>query len=152
MSLKSPYRKLALSVAGIAAAAGLAFAFGLGPGASGQTGDPSQLRADKSQATTSWPKNAAGLTYGSAGEAKSPADEPDLILAYATNGKLGYVKRTDLEPASPSSPQQAVAQQMARADILSQQIPVYAVDGVTQIGVFIIDYNLAGIEESAADM
>lgn len=86
-----------------------------------------------------YPKDAKGLTYGSAVQANSPANEPDLIQVYATNGKTGYVYRTQLEPQSdPTSPAQAVAEQNARAAhaAVIKTIPVYASDGTTVIGSF----------------
>lgn len=56
--------------------------------------------------------NAEGFTYGSAGEAKTPEEEPDLIAVEATNGKVGYVFKTDLEHAEGDyikNPAEAVA-------------------------------------------
>lgn len=85
----------------------------------------------------SWPKNPAGLTYGSSLYAKSPADEPDLIAAYARNGRIGYVKRINLESPAPGTPREALAMQ-ARSGGVDQQLPVYDLDGDTQIGVFIL--------------
>ncbi|HEY3373726.1 MAG TPA: hypothetical protein VGK02_01505 [Candidatus Aquicultor sp.] len=86
--------------------------------------------------STAWPKNEQGVTYGSGLDAKSLEDEPDLIRVEATNGKEGYAYRTDLEGPDPSSPAAAVAQQKARGG-KPRVIPVYEVDGVTQIGVFL---------------
>lgn len=85
----------------------------------------------------SYPKNAQGLTYGSDLYAKSPQDAPDLVLAMATNSEEGYVLRTDLEEPMPTSPQEALAQQAARAG-KDRVIPVYESDGITQIGVFMV--------------
>ncbi|MDI6816952.1 MAG: hypothetical protein QME41_07165 [Actinomycetota bacterium] len=87
---------------------------------------------------TVWPKNTHGVTYGSSADAVSYEDEPDLIRVLATNGKEGYAYRTDLEGPVPSSPAAAVAQQKARGD-KPRVIPVYEVDGVTQIGVSVSD-------------
>lgn len=87
---------------------------------------------------TVWPKNIHGVTYGSSADAVSYEDEPDLIRVLATNGKEGYAYRTDLEGPVPSSPAAAVAQQKARGD-KPRVIPVYEVDGVTQIGVSVSD-------------
>jgi len=89
---------------------------------------------------TVWPKNDLGVTYGSGADAVSYEDEPDLISVVATNGKSGYAYRTDLEGPVPSSPAAAVAQQKARGD-KPRVIPVYEVDGVTQIGVFLCEYS-----------
>jgi hypothetical protein len=84
-----------------------------------------------------WPLNASGLTYGSSAAAVSPQGEPDLIMAEATNGKAGYVYRSDLEEPAPSSLQEALRIQAARAGTW-REIPVYLVDGSTKIGVFVI--------------
>lgn len=86
-----------------------------------------------------WPKNASGQTYGSGLRATSPADEPDLILVEATNGRIGYALRTDLEDPDPSTPEEAVRLQSARGG-RSREIPVYLVDGRTKVGVFLIGY------------
>jgi hypothetical protein len=85
-----------------------------------------------------WPENANGLSYGSALDATCPEDEPDLIQVVATNGKDGYVLRTDLEVAAGANlqtPQAALSEQAARAG-QSQALPVYELDGTTVIGVF----------------
>jgi len=91
-------------------------------------------------APTIWPQNASGMTYGSGADAKSLEDEPDLICVQATNGEVGYAYRTDLEGTEPSSPAEALAQQREQGDN-PRAIPVYETDGVTQIGVFVIQYG-----------
>ncbi|MDZ4179657.1 MAG: hypothetical protein U1E29_10555 [Coriobacteriia bacterium] len=88
-------------------------------------------------AKTEWPVNAKGLTYGSSMYALSPEDEPDLIEVLATNGKVGYALRTDLEGPTPATPEQAAVQQSTR-DAAPRVVPVYDLDGVTEIGVFVI--------------
>lgn len=90
-------------------------------------------------APTAWQKNKHGVTYGSGLKAESVEDEPDLILVEASNGKLGYAYRTDLEGADPSSPAAAVAKQKAEEGT-TDLIPVYEVDGVTRIGSFVIHH------------
>ena len=139
-SVSTGHRTVIVSIVSVVA---LAVAIGLGSQALGGLGEPG-ARVDQDRGTTDWPRNESGLTYGSAAEAQSPDDEPDLILAYATNGELGYVKRTDLVPPSPSSPEEALARQEAMGDG-TEEIPVYEVDGVTQIGVFIIHYGDEGV-------
>lgn len=84
-----------------------------------------------------WPTNARGQTYGSDAYANAQTGEPDLIAAYATNGKEGYVARTDLDGPVPTNVSQAIAQNSAP----SRTIPVYLSDGITQIGVFVIGAN-----------
>lgn len=88
--------------------------------------------------TTNWPKNVNGVTYGSGLDAVSAEDQPELIQVEATNGKVGYVYRADLEGPEPSSPAAAIALQKANAG-KSRTLPVYSQDGVKQIGVFLTD-------------
>lgn len=90
------------------------------------------------QGPTNWPANARGQSYGSALFADSPDDEPDLIMATATNGKDGYVLKTDLDGPTPGTPEEALSRQAERAGKV-RVIPVYGVDGVTIIGEFVID-------------
>ncbi len=77
--------------------------------------------------------NANGMTYGSGLDATSPGTEPDLIEAIGVGGIHGYVRSADLIPAEPTNPSDAVLQQV---DAPGRVIPLYAVDGVTEIGVF----------------
>ena len=80
---------------------------------------------------TGWATNAHGQTYG----VPNDQGEPDLMAATATNGKEGYVYRTELEGPMPTSPAQAV--QWTREDAgQTHTIPVYESDGITQIGEF----------------
>lgn len=78
--------------------------------------------------------NARGETYGVAGD----GPEPDLIAAMATNGRQGYVRRTELDSAAganPSTPAEALAWQDAHAGE-TFFIPVYESDGETVVGSF----------------
>jgi hypothetical protein len=94
--------------------------------------------------TGAWPTNAKGQTYGSGLDANAATGEPDLIAAWATNGKQGYVLRTDLDGPMPTSPSQAIAMNTAPP----RTIPVYESDGVTQIGVFVVGGASATAEPS----
>jgi hypothetical protein len=96
--------------------------------------------APSGSATTDWPTNADGLSFGSAARATSPQDEPDLIQAEATNGKVGYVLRTDLEGKEPLTPEEALLLQSAQAG-KDTVIPVYKADGRTRIGVFVVSHD-----------
>lgn len=87
-------------------------------------------------------RNLRGLTYGSELDATTPADAPDLLAAYATNGKLGYVLNKDLHPQGVANPTAALQAQAAKTT--PTQIPVYAVDGTTVIGVYVITAPSAG--------
>ena len=56
--------------------------------------------------------NSAGLSYGSALEAETAEEEPDLIAVETKDGKMGYVYKTDLEKAEGdeiSDPEEACA-------------------------------------------
>jgi hypothetical protein len=88
-----------------------------------------------------WPVNAGGQTYGSSALAVTPEDEPDLIKALATNGQTGYISRAEMQAIDGSqvkTPEEALAWQAAHADE-THVLPVYAVDGVTVIGEFVIE-------------
>ena len=97
----------------------------------------------QSQRTPVYAQNARGETYGSAMLAFQPADEPDLILAQATNGKVGYVRAAELDAASGADidrPKDALTW-TSRLDAAASTgrlaaVPVYLVDGRTVIGVF----------------
>ncbi|GAA4626336.1 hypothetical protein [Cellulomonas oligotrophica] len=89
-------------------------------------------------------ENALGQTYGSAAIAQAPELEPDLISAVATNGKVGYVLKTDLDEANGTTAAESFT---SPADALRWQetegtkdhtIAVYDVDGTTQIGEFVV--------------
>jgi len=88
--------------------------------------------------------NSNGLTYGSAADSDKPENEPDLIRVLATNGKEGYVKKTELEDAdgttaarSFKSPEDAVAWQYSEG-LKDRTVAVYASDGETVIGEFLV--------------
>lgn len=83
----------------------------------------------------SFAHNAKNQTFGSVGDLKDPADEPDLILVVANEGGEGYVLRDQLNGPMPGSPAEAVAQAKAPQ---SRVIPVFVSDGVTKIGTFTI--------------
>lgn len=107
-------------------------------------------------------KNAAGQTYGSAADSNAPENEPDLIAVVTTNnlttkqvsrmsvaaaaatdtggGQQGYVKKDELAEAdgsNVSNPEEA-AKWMAGGAKEDHLVPVYASDGMTQIGTFVI--------------
>ncbi len=74
--------------------------------------------------------NSQGKKFGSA-DTTAKGAVPDLVAAYATNGRLGYVKKTDLDTAAPKSPAEAAARGSA-----PRSVAVYATDGTTQLGTF----------------
>jgi hypothetical protein len=90
-----------------------------------------------------YPLNESGLTYGSLSDAISVDTEPDLIFVAATNGKLGYAYRTDLNEADGTTaaltmktPEERLAWQTERDAAGTIFVPVYEVDGLTAIGEF----------------
>lgn len=88
--------------------------------------------------SSSFPVNANGETYGSDANAAWDA-QPDLISAFATNGKTGYISRVALEAADGSdvnSLSQAAAYIASTKS--SRSIPVYEQNGTTVIGSFVI--------------
>lgn len=99
--------------------------------------DSTSTQAAVQSATTDWPVNERGQTYGSEVKAQSEADVPDLVSVVATNGKHGYCLNSQLN-ATPEPPKTAEeAEAMMRAVLCEVTvIPVYESDGTTQIGVF----------------
>jgi hypothetical protein len=111
-------------------------AVGVGAGAMAYAATTSDDdRVDNDKPGRVYPVNERGITYGSALGANSPADEPDLILAYGVDGTLGYVLKTDLYGEDPASPEVAAA----RATTQRVSIPLYAEDGTTVIGEFVLE-------------
>lgn len=128
---------------------------------------PVGLSAEQGVLTTpkpapTYPQNANGQTYGSAAEATSPDNEPDLISVITTNnllpadaakltateiaavdtgrGEVGYVRKTELNDANGSnikSPDEA-AEWMRDGARKDHAVTVYEKDGVTPIGQFIV--------------
>lgn len=86
------------------------------------------------QTATEWAVNENGQTYGVVNDTGSP----DLIAVIATNGKSGYAYRADMDvqPAF-KTPADALAWQETHQGN-SFSLPVYASDGQTIIGEFII--------------
>ena len=90
-----------------------------------------------------YPRNAGGLTYGSGLQATRPDNEPDLIQVTATNGKTGYVYRTDITAPEPASPQEAAARSTTNQG--SKTVPVYGQDGTSVIGEFVLAAPAPGV-------
>lgn len=80
-----------------------------------------------------FPKNKSGETYGSARDVSPNEKDPDLIKARGINGKIGYVRATDLEEDEPKTPEEALAQQTKQT---TRVINVYESDGNTIIDKF----------------
>ncbi len=98
-----------------------------------------------------FPVNQLGETYGS-GAGLLSREQPDLIRAFATNGKVGYVSKAALAAnggASVSNPNQAVEWDKimeARGDVT---LPVYAKDGTAIIGGFVIKPGIAVVHPAS---
>lgn len=88
----------------------------------------------KSSAFMMLPENENDQTFGSASIAQVTGDMPDLVSAVTTDGVKGYVYSQDLQPKTPSDPQEALAMNAEAAS--NPSIPVYAQDGTTIIGTF----------------
>ncbi len=96
-----------------------------------------QIEVNPSPTTSVYPRNARGETFGSS--LASATEEPDLILAYGVGGTMGYVRAKDLNDVlQPKTPEEAVAYMRAKesAPYSVRNIPLYAADGETIIGVF----------------
>lgn len=106
----------------------------------------STIVAFASKSPTTFSINSKGLTYGSALNATSREEEPDLIAAIGVDGTEGYVYASDLEEKMPSSPAEAVAitkaikEKKAKSKnnkpVVIRSIPLYSSDGKTIIGTF----------------
>ncbi|MFA5531041.1 MAG: hypothetical protein WDA11_10295 [Thiohalomonadaceae bacterium] len=96
----------------------------------------------------SYPINESGLTYGSASDAASPEEEPDLISAVGVDGIEGYVYSKDLQEGAPNTPEEAIVMTKAMDEkmaslrlgetLVVRTIPLYDIDGKTIIGKFAI--------------
>lgn len=88
----------------------------------------------------SYATNAEGQTYGSALEARTPQEEPDLIEAYGDDGTSGYVRADDLNGPAPT--REEVLEHIdaqEKGAIPDVRIPLYESDGTTVIGTFTIE-------------
>lgn len=78
-----------------------------------------------------YPVNENGMTYGSGGGIDEDDPGPDLVAAYGTNGRCGFVRATDLP-----QPARTLAQALVDPSPEGRDVPLYAQDGVTVIGEF----------------
>ena len=85
-----------------------------------------------------YPVNEHGMSYGSGANIDEDDPGPDLVAAYGTNGRCGFVRASDRDEEPPADPEEASAY-MADLDPDGRDIPLYAQDGVTVIGSFHID-------------
>jgi hypothetical protein len=76
-----------------------------------------------------YPVNENGMTYGSGAGIDEDDPGPDLVAAYGTNGRCGFVRADDLP-----QPARTLAQALASPSPDGRDLPLYAQDGVTVIG------------------
>ena len=99
-----------------------------------------------------FPLNSRGQTYGSAAGISNKADLPDLVLVRADNGVLGYITKADfigptLRPQMVKTwPTDAHGNYIEPSTVL----PVYAQNGVTQVGLFTTQAGQEGNPQPAA--
>jgi hypothetical protein len=86
--------------------------------------------------------NENGQTFGSSADSVLPCEFPDLIGVVATNGREGYIYFTDSIDHPSYVPRSMEEQQAMREQghTVYRTVPVYDVDGRTQIGEF--EYSL----------
>jgi len=82
--------------------------------------------------------NQNGQTYGTLDLAEFD-NAPDLLQAVGVDGNTGYVYRIDLFGEMPKTPEEALRLQAERDARGSYTIPLYANDGKTIIGEFLME-------------
>ncbi|GAA3413565.1 peptidase M56 BlaR1 [Paenibacillus hodogayensis] len=90
----------------------------------------------RSEDTTNYSKNESGQTYGSAVNALTAEEKPDLMEAYGEGGVKGYVRKKDLAGEDPKTPEEAIALMNKQIAEGPKTIPLYKEDGKTVIGVY----------------
>ena len=140
---QQPRRRRRLIVAAVALGAAAAALFAgvtLGTGSGSHRPPPKLLQVTPLDGSpipspTPYPTNAAGQTYG--GAQPEAMAEADLQSVVADRGENGYCWASDLD--GPMYTSQNLEEAVWMATPVSRQrraIPVYAADGVTQVGVF----------------
>ncbi|WP_328811714.1 hypothetical protein [Rhodococcus sp. NBC_00294] len=94
--------------------------------------DPLEFTAPAARGT-----NEQGESYGSGEDAKVDAELPDLVLAYGTDGQLGYVRAADIaEPQLDKSQIEALDEVNGSFVQETRVVPLLASDGATTLGEF----------------
>ncbi len=108
------------------------------PGAGTVTSGSAQNGA--SAASTAYPTNARGETYGSAMNAQTESQLPSLIKVQVTGGVVGYIERSDFEGPSLNLEQVRSLPRDSKGNFVQpgRVVPVFAQDGVTRIGSFTV--------------
>ncbi|TGN62934.1 hypothetical protein EXE59_02455 [Nocardioides eburneiflavus] len=78
-----------------------------------------------------YPVNENGMTYGSGAGIDEDDPGPDLVAAYGSSGRCGFVRATDRP-----RPGTTLAEVRASPGPDGRPVPLYAQDGVTVIGTF----------------
>lgn len=93
--------------------------------------------------------NINGETYGSNFNVQFVEDWPDLIKARGDNGVEGYIRASDLEDESPSSPEEAIKRQQAREKkgASPRVINLYDKDGEEVVDTFTCGKSLLKSEK-----
>ena len=78
-----------------------------------------------------YPVNENGMTYGSGAGIDADDPGPELIAAYGTDGRCGFVRAADRPQAA-----RTLAQALASPSPGGRIVPLYAQDGATVIGEF----------------
>ena len=98
-----------------------------------------------------YPVNEQGQTYGSSALAYENLPEevsaleaidymPDLVSAVGEDGTEGYILKEDFLPSAiPSSPEEAI-QMQNNGTFDHEEVPLYAYDGETVLGVYANGY------------
>lgn len=98
-----------------------------------------------------YPVNEQGQTYGSSALAYENLPEevsaleaidymPDLVSAVGEDGTEGYIPKEDFLPSAiPSSPEEAI-QMQNNGTFDHEEVPLYASDGETVLGVYANGY------------
>ena len=111
-----------------------------GAGAADRQADPSAttsaiVRADSFDfklATKDFPRNKSGQTYGSAADAETPEQVPELIGVIGDHQVAGFVLRDDYFPPPPQDPNDAAELASAAPRVLN----VYDLEGKEKIDTF----------------
>lgn len=134
-STKQPGRRPVVRVTAFVAVAILSLGIA-GAVANASAPDGGDSTPPVQRSLSDYPQNDQGQRFGSSLESRTPSDEPDLILSIGTDGEIGYVLKTDMNPPAPRNPAEAIAQSDAIKRAGTRLIPLYMEDGKTVIGSF----------------
>lgn len=75
-------------------------------------------------------RNSRGQTLGTADNARSDEELPDLVAAFDSTGQQGYIRKADLTGTDPVSPAAALRKRSRSGT----SVAVFTADGTTRIG------------------